>query len=431
MATSIATDKTKKRLADLLNQDLAFRGGDKPHPLHSIHAFAAKFPAQLPRHFIEGLSSPGEVVLDPMAGSGSTLVEGWLLSRKVVGVDLDPLALKLCRAKTARVNPASLEEAGQRALETAGRREEQGDPLESFRGSNDAATNKFIDYWFLPETQQELAALMMAVAEEEDPRLRNILEVALSSVIVTKSGGVSMARDLAHSRPHRVADKTPRRPFRMFETQLRQAVRAFAEAQELPADGGVFLAGDSRSLPLTDESVDLIVTSPPYANAIDYMRAHKFSLVWLGQPIANLSDLRGKYIGAERQDTGEVPTLPTVAQQAIAEPIRNRPSEIPHPKQIPAGNESGYRGNVPGNPPWPGGHYCCWPLHHAGSAHSTQDYLAAIAEQVGFEVVGVPIRPLDRDRRMMPARWGNRGDGDNEGIELRLHEEFVIGLVKV
>ena len=369
MATSIATDKTKKRLADLLNQDLAFRGGDKPHPLHSIHAFAAKFPAQLPRHFIEGLSSPGEVVLDPMAGSGSTLVEGWLLSRKVVGVDLDPLALKLCRAKTARVNPSSLEEAGQRALETAGRREEQGDPLESFRGSNDAPTNKFIDYWFLPETQQELAALTMAVAEEEDPRLRNVLEVVLSSVIVTKSGGVSMARDLAHSRPHRVADKTPRRPFRMFETQLRQAVRAFAEAQELPADGGVFLAGDSRSLPLADGSVDLIVTSPPYANAIDYMCAHKFSLVWLGQPIANLSHLRSKYIGAERQDTGGYPGPAGRGTAGDCRPIRNRPSEIPRPLQIPAGNEPSHRRNVPGNPLRPRGSNRCWPLHHAGSAH--------------------------------------------------------------
>ena len=99
MATSTVADNTRKRLADLLSQDLAFRGGDKPHPLHSIHAFAAKFPAQLPRHFIEGLSSPGEVVLDSMAGSGSTLVEGWLLSRRVIGVDLDPLALKLCQGQ--------------------------------------------------------------------------------------------------------------------------------------------------------------------------------------------------------------------------------------------------------------------------------------------------------------------------------------------
>ena len=66
-----------------------------------------------------------------------------------------------------------------------------------------------------------------------------------------------------------------------------------------------------------------------------------------------------------------------------------------------------------------------------GQRIATQDYLAAIAEQVGFEVVGVTIRPLDRDRRMMPAHWGNRGNGDNEGIELRLHEEYVLGLMKL
>ena len=124
------------------------------------------------------------------------------------------------------------------------------------------------------------------------------------------------------------------------------------------------------SLPLADGSVDLIVTSPPYANAIDYMRAHKFSLVWLGQPIANLSHLRGKYIGAERQDKGDTPALPAVAQQAIADLSRNRPSEIPRPLGKYLREMSlAIAGNAPGNPPWPGGHYCCWPLHHAGSAH--------------------------------------------------------------
>ena len=69
-----------------------------------------------------------------------------------------------------------------------------------------------------------------------------------------------------------------------------------------------------------------------------------------------------------------------------------------------------------------------------GQRIATQDYLAGIAEQVGFVVVGVPERALDRDRRMMPARWSNghaNGNaGGNAGIELRLHQEHVIGLVK-
>ena len=56
---------------------------------------------------------------------------------------------------------------------------------------------------------------------------------------------------------------------------------------------------DARQLPIDDESVDLVITSPPYANAIDYMRAHKFSLVWFGEPISELSALRATYIGSD------------------------------------------------------------------------------------------------------------------------------------
>ena len=65
-----------------------------------------------------------------------------------------------------------------------------------------------------------------------------------------------------------------------------------------------------------------------------------------------------------------------------------------------------------------------------GQRIATQDYLAGIAEQVGFVVVGPLERQLDRNRRMLPASWGIKGNGSNNGIELRLHEEFTLGLVK-
>ncbi|MDE2779489.1 MAG: DNA methyltransferase [Chloroflexota bacterium] len=427
------TENISQKLAHLLDQDLSFTGGEKPHPLHSIHAFAAKFPAQLPRHFIEGLSDPGETVLDPMAGSGSTLLEGWLLGRDVIGVDLDPLAEKQCRAKTAWVDPQVAEEAGQRALANARRRVEVDRPLDTLRRELDDATTAFLDYWFLPETQVELAALALEIREETAPALRNLLEVLFSATIVTKSGGVSRARDLAHSRPHRVADKQPRSPFRMFEAQVRHAVRAFEETPDMSSHSREFLAGDSRHLPLADNSVDLIVTSPPYANALDYMRAHKFSLVWLGHRVGGLGNLRGKYIGAERQSSQEAASLPDDAQRAIASL-----SEIDRQKsrvlarylgEMRQAIEEMHRVIRPGRAVV----IVVGPSTMRGQRIATQDYLAGIAEQAGFGVVGVEERNLDRDRRMMPARWGNGGHKDgriNKGIELRLHEEFIIGLAK-
>lgn len=428
MALSTATDTITERLTHLLNQDLSFTGGDRPHPLHAIHAFAAKFPAQLPRHFIEGLSEPGETVLDPMAGSGSTLLEGWLLGRKVIGVDLDPLAAHQCRAKTTWVNPETLNTAGQRVLTDARRMLEVDNPLDTFKTDLADATKDFLDYWFLHDTQTELAALTLAIRDETDPILRNLLEVLFSATIVTKSGGVSRARDLAHSRPHRVADKQPRSPFRMFENQVRQAVRAFEQSPDVGSERGNFVTADSRSLPLADNSVDLIVTSPPYANALDYMRAHKFSLVWLGQQVGELSSLRGKYIGAERQDASENVTLPANARKAV-----NELSETDRPKsrvltrylrEMSQCIDEMYRVVQPGR----SAIIVVGPSTMRGLRIATHEYLASIAEQVGFRVVGVPERELNRDRRMMPARWGNRS---NEGIELRMHEEYVIGLVKL
>src|ERR1051325_2594217 len=64
-----------QRLSDLLKRDLTFKGEKTSYASHNIHAFAAKFPPQLPRTFIQELTRPGEYVLDPMSGSGTTLIE--------------------------------------------------------------------------------------------------------------------------------------------------------------------------------------------------------------------------------------------------------------------------------------------------------------------------------------------------------------------
>jgi len=79
--------------------DLSFKGQQTSYASHNTHAFAAKFPPQLPKTFIEELTEAGERVLDPMAGSGTALVEAALAGRVGIGVDIDPLAVRIARAK--------------------------------------------------------------------------------------------------------------------------------------------------------------------------------------------------------------------------------------------------------------------------------------------------------------------------------------------
>ena len=189
----------------------------------------------------------------------------------------------------------------------------------------DAKTIEFIDYWFAPETQLELSALIRSIEEIEDPGLRAFFTVAFSAVIITKSGGVSLALDLAHTRPHRAKmilnksgeaftltalpeeslprlrflTKTLRSALTEFEGRFRQNLKSLPETKSTRLEPTI-CGGNAQRLPLRSDSVDLIVTSPPYAsNAIDYMRAHKFSLVWLGYPIDQLSTKRKEYIGSE------------------------------------------------------------------------------------------------------------------------------------
>ena len=431
---------TRHRLASLLAGDLAFHAPARDaHPLHALHPFAARFPHGLAGYFIGALTGPGDTVLDPMCGSGATLLEGWLAGRSVVGVDLDPLARRQSIARTTAIDPHTVRDAGDAALRRAadlyagiGR---PADPLAAIRSGMDDATTQFLDYWFLPETQQELASLSLAIRAETNADLRNLLQVILSATIVTKSGGVSRARDLAHTRPHRVSDKQPRRPIRAFATLVNRAVDAYAAVDADTVGSRYIIAGDSRRLPLTTGSVGLIVTSPPYANALDYMRAHKFSLAWLGDPIPRLSRLRSRYIGSERQ-TVRTPTAAATGRPLApaTQSVVDRLADVDTSKARVLLRYFGDMGDAINEmarvlQPGAAAIIVIGPSIMRGVLIPTHECLADLATQAGLDVVAVAPRDIARDRRMMPARNGSHA-ATATGIERRMHTEYIIGAVK-
>ncbi|MBP8973130.1 MAG: site-specific DNA-methyltransferase [Anaerolineae bacterium] len=423
------SDTYQSRLVSLLSSDLDFHSSSSREFTHDLHAFPAKFPPQLPRKFIDGLTQPGDVVLDPMVGSGTTLLEAVLAGRCAIGFDIDPLALRLCNAKTTPVAPLQAAQAGLLMLRKAKSAVyEQNEDLQAeLAGRFDAPTQEFVDYWFAPGAQLELLALLKQIEALPEGGVRSFLELAFSSIIITKSGGVSLALDLAHTRPHRAQDKPYRSPIKEFEKRLKQNLTSLAA---LPAARPLVLlgCGNAQSLPLKSHSVDLVVTSPPYpANAIDYMRAHKFSLVWMGYPIDVLSQYRKRYIGSEALDGTKMEELPSTTAaiiQAIAARDRAKGAGL-HRYYSEMARVLGEMVRVlrPGRAA----------IVVVGSSvirgidTRTDDCLAEIGQQVGFEIAHIGVRNLDRDRRMMPAR---RGQERNSQIENRMHRECVIGFYK-
>jgi DNA modification methylase len=422
-AVSIGTRDTLERL---LNNDLSFLEG-KRYLIHSLHAFAAKFPPQLPRYFIENLTLPGEIILDPMVGSGVTVVEAWLLGRKAIGVDLDPLARLISRVRTREYDPEIVVESGLKILDIAKKLTKVTYLPQAMLQKFDNETKAFIDYWFDPTVQIELAALILAICEEQEQYLRELLQLIFSSLIITKSGGVSLARDLAHSRPHKVTDKILKSPFSLFASQLARAKKAIREIESLPKGSVEIVAGDCRSLLFDSDSVDLIVTSPPYANALDYMRAHKFSLVWLGDKIKDLSSLRSRYIGSEKWGNGYHIELPDDISQILnllgqQDSVKAKILKKYYYDMELALKEM-YRVLRPGR----AAIVVVGPSTMRGIKIETHNHLALIAQHLGFSIVNNVRRPIDRNRRMMPI--GNNYNGSSV-IEQRIHEEYVIGLFK-
>jgi len=365
-----------------------------------------------------------------MVGSGTTLVEAMLLGRKGIGVDIDPLAALQSKVKTTLLNDNVLTKCARKiameasiAMMEKGRVSNEKD-LDSFLGDYDSDAKRFFSYWFYPITTAEVSLLVDGIGRLEEKAVANALFISLSSIIISKSAGVSLARDITHTRPHKVPGKEVKPAIPLFEKaalKTAKALREFSGEVKEPYFIPSVLEGDSKALPVKSRSVKLIVTSPPYVTALDYMRAHKFSLLWLGYRREYLSKLRSKYVGAESGGASVKTGLETLDDSLAKIASLDFPKAraiVKYFDEMRTTLGEMYRVLEPGG-------YAVvvvGPSTARGTRVLTHKALAEIGVDEGFECRGTKKRDIQRSWRQLPVS----SNSNKEGIEARMHEEHIL-----
>ncbi len=257
-----------------------------------------------------------------MTGSGTVLRQATDLGHQAIGFDMDPLAVLMTRVWTTPVGEKLVDTLAERITKRIGEIHPKEVRLPWM--DEDVETSNFVDFWFTEPQKGDLRRIAFALDElgrettapEENVAI-DLLRIALSRLIITKDKGASLARDVSHSRPHKVADHNSFDVFPMFARSIKAVQKRLREAP--PRGSADISLGDARDLSsLGDGSIDAVLTSPPYLNAIDYMRGHRLSLVWLGHRLGDLRTIRSSSIGAERApDSLEDAAVITEMRQAM------------------------------------------------------------------------------------------------------------------
>ena len=282
-----------------LREILPFNGNGIPLPnrrtlrygSHGAHEYRGKFFPQLARVLLNiAKIRPGDFVLDPMCGSGTTLVEAALAGCRAVGVDMNPLSVLMSRAKSAILQTppdilaAEYEMLKAELLQVADRRDEL-----VWLGALPQQDQDYLRTWFAPQALADLDKIAVRVHAIENAACRDLFRLSLSNILRRVSW-------------QKVDDLRVRREVRAdadidviaeFVTELSRTVRtvlAFLYEDAGNDHGSVevydgdarHLTGDGAPLNHLIGNASAVITSPPYATALPYLDTDRLSLCYLG-----------------------------------------------------------------------------------------------------------------------------------------------------
>jgi DNA modification methylase len=249
---------------------------DRAH-VHGFHTYPARMHPVTAARLVAALSERGATLLDPFCGSGTVLVEAMIAGRAAVGTDLNPLAYRLARLKTSRLDAREREgiASGAKAIAAFAdaRRERRA-------GATHRYPREDVDL-FDPHILLELDSIHAAIGGHGgSPRVRDALELVMSAILVKVS---RRASDTSLTvAPRRLAAGYTTR---LFVRKADELVERVAELENLIASdvspGRVELDNASRLRLVAASTIDAVVTSPPYVGTYDYVEHHALRMRWL------------------------------------------------------------------------------------------------------------------------------------------------------
>jgi DNA modification methylase len=244
--------------------------------VHGFHSYPARMHPVTASRLVHSFSPERGAVLDPFCGSGTVLVETLLAGRNAFGSDINPLAVELAITKTSPLTQEDaelLEKNGWEASENADTR----------RKARAGATRKLPPEdvaLFEPHVLLELDSIRSKLEKIKSSRIRMPLFLALSAILVKVSRKESDTSEKQGQR--RIAAGYTAKLFgKKVEELCQRRLEFTAMLGDAKPKSIVQIDDATKLVKAKPQSVDAVISSPPYAGTYDYIAHHATRLRWL------------------------------------------------------------------------------------------------------------------------------------------------------
>jgi hypothetical protein len=254
---------------------------NKKEPIHNWYYFKEGFSKQLVDIFIDRFQlNENSIVLDQFCGVGTTLLACKQKGIKSIGFDVSPFFVFASKVKTMDYDLERLKESISQAISW------------KFERPKYLPKEKYITKVFSRYTLEDTIFYKNKILEIEDEKIRDFLLLALIDSAIKASWTM---KDGAFVRIEKKG-KPPLKKY--FKYKIKKMFKDLRNMNFKPIETRVEV-GDARELKLENESVDAVITSPPYLNKIEYTKIYKIEMSFLGFPENELKS----YIGSRVEDT--------------------------------------------------------------------------------------------------------------------------------